>query len=212
MKKLTFVFGVLLVAMFVSCSSPVSTSNEEDERTSTPAQQDNGENSGNGSSEQTPPQPTEDLAVAANNEYGIAYIYLPESDEANTAKSLNANGLPITSSNAQYRLEVVKTVTKKSSVTDTISTRAEFITNGDICNNLKVYKVFVSRNVTETEFYISSAAYTSKVTTNRIFYKLVKSNGNWYMSTKIFDYGSNPTTFVDGSVPQFTDDYEDAAN
>lgn len=196
MKKLLIVLPLLVMIFMAGCSSPTSDSSTKDENNSTP----------------TPPQPTEDLVLAAENEYGIAYIYLPESDETNVAKSLNANGKPITSSNAQYRLELVKTVTKKSSVTDTISTRAEFITNGDICNNLKVYKVFVSRNVTETEFYISSAAYTSKVTTNRIFYKLVKSNGNWYMSTKIFDYGSNPTTFVDGSVPQFTDDYEDAAN
>lgn len=202
MKKILFVLP-LLAMIFAGCSNPSSSSSSEETGTgSNPS----------GTPEQTPPQPTEDLAVAANNEYGIAYVYLPESDEANTAKSLNANGNPITSSNAQYRLELVKTVTKKSSVTNTISTQAEFTTNGDVCNNLKVYKVFVSRNVIETEFYISSTAYTNKVTTNRIFYKLVKSNGNWYMSTMIFDYDSRPTTFVNGSVPQFANDYEDVAN
>lgn len=196
MKKLLIVLPLLVMIFMAGCSSPTSDSSTKDENNSTP----------------TPPQPTEDLVLAAENEYGIAYIYLPESDETNIAKSLGSSGKPLATSNAEYRIEFVKTITRKSEVTDTISTHGDFAGFGNLCNNLKIYKVFVSRSVTETEFYISSNAYINKAEAGKIFYKLTKVNGKWYMSTMLFDTSVLPSTFTDGSVPQFTDDYEDAAN
>lgn len=201
MKKLTFVFGMLLLVMFISCSTPVSSSSDDDEKEPTPVatqEPPKGDNpSGN------PEKPEEPWVLAAEGECGIAYIYLPESDESNAAKSLTDFGEPLNNSDVEYELTFEETVVRKENVTDTICIRGQF--QGELCHKLNKYKVSVKKNVSATSFYISSKAYTSVAQENKIFYKLVKTNKKWYMSTMLY----NPKTgsFVEQAVPQFENDY-----
>lgn len=217
MKKLNIILTVILAAILISCSSPVSTSDDEVESSQpsvttevteetpteevpeeTPVEEEE--------EEELPPEPTEDLVLPADNEYGIAYIYLPETDETTETLYQNEEGRNIFGSEIEYRLEFVKKVQAKPESRTEICTRSKTDFYSPRCKTLNLYKLYVSRNNVHTEFKICGATCVGRIEPKYIYYKVVKTDGNWYMSTCL---NGDVSGLEDTVISQFTDDFED---